>query len=266
MTGLIAFAFEGHRVRTVEMDGSTWFVAGDIATVLEYRMASDMTRRLDEADTGYAIVSTPGGDQRMTVINESGMYDAVYRSNATGARAFRQWVTSEVLPQIRRTGSFGEIQPRRELSRLELIDIARDAELERIEAVKAKEQAEALVLELEAPAAAWEGLASAQGDYTVSDAAKILGRAGVGTGPRKLFDYLRDDARWVFRRGDRWQAMQTAVNAGLVVERITGGYFDDVTGERKQGKPQVRVTPKGIERLLTLMSGNVSMLQTGTDR
>ncbi len=58
MTGLIAFAFEGHRVRTVEMDGSTWFVAGDIATVLEYRMASDMTRRLDEADTGYAIVST----------------------------------------------------------------------------------------------------------------------------------------------------------------------------------------------------------------
>lgn len=73
-------------VRTVEINGEPWFVASDIAKVLGYRMASDLTRRIDEEDRGMQIMRTPGGDQAMTVINESGLYCAILNSNLPSAK------------------------------------------------------------------------------------------------------------------------------------------------------------------------------------
>ena len=125
---------------------------------------------------------------------------------------------------------------------------------ETVKSPSAQEQAR----ELEAPARAWAGLSSADGDFTVSDAAKALARGGVETGPRKLYDWL-DTNGWVFRRGGRWQAMQSAVNAGLIVERITSGYFDQASGERKHGDPQIRITAKGLERILDLTQPQVEL-------
>ena len=87
-------------------DGEPRFIAADIAAVLGYRMASDMTRRLDDDEKGYALVRTPGGEQTMSVITESGLYQAVFASKIEGARRFRRWVTGEVLPAIRRHGGY----------------------------------------------------------------------------------------------------------------------------------------------------------------
>lgn len=129
-TSIIPFQFNDNEVRVADVDGEPWFVASDIAKVLEYRMASDMTRRLDESDKGSAKVRTPGGHQSMSVINESGLYDAVFRSNADGAKPFRRWVTSEVLPAIRRTGQYqAALQPApAEISRRELAQMVIEAE------------------------------------------------------------------------------------------------------------------------------------------
>lgn len=94
------------RVRTIEIDGEPWFVASDIAKSLGYRMASDLTRRIDDDEKGTQKVSTSNGTQEMTIINESGLYSAILGSNLPNAKKFKKWVTSEVLPSIRKTGSY----------------------------------------------------------------------------------------------------------------------------------------------------------------
>lgn len=106
MSAIELFQYESTELRTVIRDGEPWFVAADVARILEYRMASDMTRRLDDEDKGYAKVRTPSGDQGMSIISESGLYDAIFRSNSDGAKPFRRWVTGEVMPAIRKTGSY----------------------------------------------------------------------------------------------------------------------------------------------------------------
>lgn len=93
-------------VRVIVINGEPWFVAADVANALDYRMASDMTRFLDDDERGTQIVRTPSGDQEMTVINESGLYSAILKSRKPEAKKFKKWVTSEVLPSIRKTGSY----------------------------------------------------------------------------------------------------------------------------------------------------------------
>lgn len=88
------------------VDDAPWFVASDVAALLEYRNAPDMTRMLDEDEKDTQIVRTLGGGQEMTVISESGLYSAVLRSRKPEARQFRKWVTAEVLPAIRKTGRY----------------------------------------------------------------------------------------------------------------------------------------------------------------
>ena len=107
----IGFSFEGFEIRVINRDGNPWFVAADIAEQLDYRSAPDMTRNLDDDEKGTQIVRTPGGLQQVTVINESGLYSAILKSRKTEAKVFKKWVTSEVLPSIRKTGSY-EVQQR----------------------------------------------------------------------------------------------------------------------------------------------------------
>ena len=87
-------------------DGQPWFVASDVAKALGYRMASDMTRRLDEDEKGTRSMRTPGGDQRVLCITEPGLYNAVLGSKVPSARAFKRWVTHEVLPALRADGAY----------------------------------------------------------------------------------------------------------------------------------------------------------------
>lgn len=242
VTELFTYSTE-YQVRTVIVDGEPWFVAADIARILGYSATEAMTRSMDDDEKGMQILHTPGGDQKVTVINEPGLYDAILRSRIAAARDFKRWVKCDVLPQIRRTGFYN--QPAA-ISFEEMTAQVIGGLQERIAVAQAR------AAELEAPAAAWQSLAAADGDYTVGDAAKVLARDGVETGPRKLYDWMLDRG-WVFRRAGSWHAMQSMVNAGLLVERVAT-YADHGTGERKQADPQVRVTPKGLERLRSELS------------
>lgn len=94
------------KVRTVEKDGGIWFVATDIAKALDFADATHMTRILDDDEKGLHNMETLGGVQNLSVINESGLYHAIMQSRKPEATSFRKWVTSEVLPSIRKTGSY----------------------------------------------------------------------------------------------------------------------------------------------------------------
>ncbi|WP_314324462.1 Bro-N domain-containing protein [Comamonas aquatica] len=102
------FNFGAHTVRVIVRDGQPWFVATDVAMALGYSSPKDAAEHLDADEKGSAITRTPGGDQRVTVINESGLYALVLRSRKPEARKFAKWVTGEVLPSIRKTGMYAK--------------------------------------------------------------------------------------------------------------------------------------------------------------
>ncbi|RTL37185.1 MAG: hypothetical protein EKK53_21655 [Burkholderiales bacterium] len=87
-------------------DGTPWFVASDLAKLLGHRDATSMTRSMDDEDRGTHIVCTPSAAQQMTIVNESGLYCAIFASRRPEAKQFKRWVTAEVLPAIRGTGTY----------------------------------------------------------------------------------------------------------------------------------------------------------------
>jgi len=100
------FSFDSHAVRTLLIDEAPWFVAADVCAALSIgnnRMALD---RLDEDEKGVSSIDTLGGLQEMAIINESGLYNLVLGSRKPTAKRFKKWVTSEVLPAIRKTGRY----------------------------------------------------------------------------------------------------------------------------------------------------------------
>lgn len=100
------FSYNGKEVRTTEINGDTWFIAKDVCDILEISNHRDATSNLDDDEKGVAKIDTLGGMQNMTVINESGLYTLLMRSNKEEAKPFRRWVTHDVLPSIRKTGSY----------------------------------------------------------------------------------------------------------------------------------------------------------------
>jgi len=93
-------------VRVKEKDGQVWFVGKDIADVLEYANSRRAINSHVEEDKGVSKCDTPGGKQKMTIINESGMYSLVLSSKMPKAKEFKKWVTSDVLPSIRKHGAY----------------------------------------------------------------------------------------------------------------------------------------------------------------
>lgn len=95
-------------VRTVMIDGEPWFVGKDIAVALGFKDTTSAVRKnVGDEDKGVCPVGTPSGTQQMVIINESGLYSLIFGSKLESAKKFKKWVTSEVLPQLRKTGSYG---------------------------------------------------------------------------------------------------------------------------------------------------------------
>lgn len=112
MSSIIPFSFANNQVRVIVSEaGDPWFVAQDVSTALQYSEASAMTRTLDDDEKGLQTVQTPGGKQELVTINESGLYSAIFRSRRPEAKRFKKWVTSEVLPSIRKTGMYAVQTP-----------------------------------------------------------------------------------------------------------------------------------------------------------
>ena len=95
------------KIRTVEANGEPWFVGKDVATALGYKNPQEAVRsHVDDEDKGVSEILTPGGKQTVPVINESGLYSLVLSSKLPGAKRFKRWITSEVIPSIRKNGAY----------------------------------------------------------------------------------------------------------------------------------------------------------------
>ena len=93
-------------IRMVSISDEPWFVLADVCKALELSTPAKVAERLDDDEKGMSLIHTLGGIQNMTIINESGLYSVILRSDKPQAKPFRKWVTSEVLPSIRKTGSY----------------------------------------------------------------------------------------------------------------------------------------------------------------
>lgn len=107
----VVFNFDTNPVRSMLITDQPWFVASDVCNALGYSDVSMTVRKLDEDERGTSLIGTPSGDQNMLIVNESGLYSLVLRSRKPEARRFKKWITSEVLPTIRKTGGYQIRQP-----------------------------------------------------------------------------------------------------------------------------------------------------------
>lgn len=161
------FDFNGNPIRTAVIAGDPWFVAADICGVLELSNRHSSLALLDDDEKGVHSMDTPGGPQELAVVNEPGMYSLVLRSRKPEAKKFKRWITHEVIPSIRKTGTYSVATSRPELSNRDLALMV-IAEADRAEAAEAK------VAELAPMAAQAEHHRAADGLTAVGDFANSL--------------------------------------------------------------------------------------------
>lgn len=235
-------------VRSLTIDGEPWFVIADACKILALSNPTMAAERIDDDDLSTAeVIDSMGRAQQPRITNEPGLYDLIFQSRKAEARAFKRWVTHEVIPSIRRTGSYS-MAPR-EMTKLEALQAAIESEQGRL-------LAEARIAELEPAAQSWNILASGDGDFSVGDAAKILSRdPQVTMGQKRLFTVLAD-LKWTYRQvsDDRPRVMQVTVERGWLSE-LPQSHYHPRTGELVLDAPQVRVTAKGLQELHKRLGG-----------
>jgi Prophage antirepressor len=198
---------------------------------------------------GVAEINTPGGVQNMTTVSESGVYRLVMRSNLPAAEAFQDWIAEDVVPAIRKTGSY-QPAPAHPLPRT-----FSEALRELADAVEQRDAAETRIKELQPAADAWNTLAEAKGDYSVREAAQILCRDPlITTGQNRLFAYLRHIG-WIDKNGIPYQAQ---VDLGRILP-LARSYDHPRTGDRMTAS-QVRVTVKGLKELRVRLAGQQQLV------
>lgn len=127
------------QVRTVEINGTPWLVGKDVAIALGYKEPTKAVRdKVDPEDRGMSKMDTPSGEQEMLIINESGLYSLILSSKMPKAKAFKRWVTSEVLPAIRKTGAYESFQAQQHIEQLEATNTRLNAAIQAVSSAKAE--------------------------------------------------------------------------------------------------------------------------------
>lgn len=207
--------FKSHEfgeIRTTIQNGEPWFVAADVCKALD--IDKRQTRRLDDDEKGVRSTHTPGGNQDMTIVNEAGLYSLVLGSRKPEAKAFKRWITHEVLPTIRRTGGYvnsaeafiGHYLPHADESTRTMFR----AQLKAIEELNAK-------IEADKPKVLFaDAVSSSDTTILVGEMAKILKQNGVNIGQKRFFEWLRQNGYLIKRKGSEWNMpTQRSMELGL---------------------------------------------------
>ncbi len=192
-------------VRTVTINGEPWFVGKDVADILGYQNGSrDINRHVHEEDRQNYQNGTFDSPRGMTIINESGLYALIFGSKLESAVRFKHWVTSEVLPAIRKTGSYQAPQGK-ELLALAVLEAQKTID----EQSKAIERMKPKVIFANA-------VETSHTSILIGDLAKLLKQNGVETGQKRLFDWMREKGYLIKRKGSDWNMpTQKAMNMKL---------------------------------------------------
>ena len=250
-TAVQPYEFNGNLIRVVMIDGEPWFISTDVCEPLALR-EDNVLSGLDHDEKKSCAV----GDLAVWVISESGLYSTIMRSRKPEAKAFKRWVTGEVLPQIRKTGSYGV---QRELSRRELAEKILAAEIEREEAEQRAElwedraRGERAKVEAAAPKVeAYDELIDADGDYSLARAGQIL-----KIGRDDFIAHLARLGLIINRPGhsDHLRPYMPQVRAGrFVVKARTFRVTSRTSGEEEtRTEGTTYVTPKGLTHIRQLL-------------
>lgn len=227
------FNFNGQDVRTVIVNNEPYFVGKDVAEILGYTNPRQaLKNHVDEDDKGVSKCDTPGGKQDLVIINESGMYSLVLSSKLPQAKEFKRWVTSEVLPTIRKNGMYATDEL------LDNPDFA-IATLQKLkEEREAKKQLEAQI-EADRPKVIFSDAVSASHtSILVGEFAKLMRQNGVNMGQNRMFAWLRENGYLISRKGsDRNMPTQKSMELGLFEIKET-------TINHSDGHISISKTPK----------------------
>lgn len=247
------FEFEGNKIRTLADGDTVIFVASDIAKILGYRDAANLTRNLDDDEKGTHEVSTPSGMQNMTILTESGLYRAILNREAayvkdTEAQAFvkrfQRWVTHEVLPSIRGTGGYIPTSDADDdMTILAKAVMIGQRTMEEQKQRIADQQSR--IDELQPKASAWDNFVDIPDALSVRDSAKLLSNLGRPVGQTELFEWL-DRHDWIFRENKHWSARQSRINAGHLMMVPSKSHGTHKDGTPFAFPPTVKVTRKGL--------------------
>lgn len=195
-------------VRTVTIDNEPWFVGKDVAAALGYSNTRDaISKHVHEDDKGVAKCDTPSGKQEMTVINESGLYALIFGSKLESAKRFKHWVTSEILPSIRKHG--GYIAGQENMSDEQLLARALMVAQNKIEENR-KEIERMKPKEIFADA-----VATSKQSILIGQLAKLICQNGHEIGQQRLFRWMRDNG-YLMKHGSNYNMpMQRYVEQGL---------------------------------------------------
>ena len=227
------FNFRGQDVRTVIINNEPYFVGKDVAEILGYTNPRQaLKNHVDEDDKGVSKCDTPGGKQDLVIINESGMYSLVLSSKLPQAKEFKRWVTSEVLPTIRKHGMFATD---------ELLDNP-DFAIATLQKLKEEREAKKLLeatIEEQKPKVIFANAVSASHtSILVGEFAKLMRQNGVNMGQNRMFVWLRENGYLINRKGsDKKKKKKKSMELGLFEIKET-------TINHSDGHISINKTPK----------------------
>lgn len=242
---IMNFNFEGADVRVkTDNNNEPWFVAKDVCRVLEIKEPHRSVASLDEDEKGCHTMTTLGGEQKMTVVNEAGLYSLIMRSRKPEAKAFKRWVTHEVLPSIRKSGGYiaakADETPEMIMARaIKLADETINRQKLQLEEKDKKIAEASKQIEMDKPKVVFaESIAVAKTSILVGEMAKLIKQStGVEIGQNRFFDYLRDKGYLHSKGSQKNLPTQRSVNAG---------WFEVKEGTRinSEGVSVITRTPK----------------------
>lgn len=242
-------------VRALEIDGEPYFVGKDVAVALGYKEPQKAVReRVAPEDRGVSKMDTPGGKQEMAIINESGLYSLILSSKLPSAKAFKRWITAEVLPVIRKTG--GYVNDTKQFVDYYFADCNTYGR-EAITLMLNETKRMANQLKAQAPKVLFaEAVESSKTSIPVGDLAKLIKQNGVDIGQNRLFSWLRMND-YLIKSGDRKNMpTQKSMDLGLFEVKISTFYRPDGTVDIAKTP---KVTGKGqtylINKFLSSLKG-----------
>lgn len=227
------------RVRTVSIDGEPWFVGKDIALALGYCNTKDaLSRHVDAEDKGGSRITTPSGEQDMTVINESGLYSLVLSSKLPSAKKFKRWITHDVIPAIRKTGGYHI--PQSPAEQMAQGILAAQKLLAERDATIAKQNEQIAVLTPKGIFA--DAVTASKTSILVGGLAKLIKQQGIDIGQKRLFAWMRENGFLIKSGTEKNMPTQRAMDMKLF--EVKEGSFVDGNGVNRITRT-TKVTGKG---------------------
>lgn len=236
-------------VRTIVKDGEPWFVGKDVAEILGYKETAKAIRtHICAEDKGVSVLDTPGGQQKITLINESGLYSLILGSKLPKAKTFKRWVTSEVLPTIRKTGGYvandemfiNTYLPNADAQTRELFRL----NLSTIRQLNNKIEHDKPLVDFASH------IQTSEDCISMNDMAKLTTKNGIKIGRTRLFNFLREKKVLGCRDGHKNMPYQRYIDTQPWFQLKESSYIQN--GEVRIGLTPM-VTPKGQSGIIRML-------------